>query len=345
MPNPNEDELLAELDKLEKSTIRKGGDALQNAPHDGGFATEGTNIQAKAKKMAKALIKQGYSKKLAKALAKKAFADDDSTMSSDDDSSVEKGEGYSSDDDSSSVEKAMGSDDDSMSSDDASGDDESSDGASSDEASDDGSSEAPMNKSLGAAQLANASGKKGESLRKAIVEEHPDMQGAFDAAPVLGQLIDSIDRLAKKTSGPSKKDLGDLRKSIVAIDNRQNSFNGKIAKALSMIAGRIIETENLVKKMASEPIANNRQPTLRKGDLHEPSFHGNDQAKIGGDGGIGEPSPLQSVPYLQVQEWLTDLCMKGQAELMDITKFENSKGDLRLLPPNVIKQLEQRCAA
>lgn len=339
MAGPNEDDLLAELDKLEKSTVvRKGGDALQDAPHDGGFATEGTNIQKQAKKMYKALVKSGYKKSVAKALALKAFSDADSDSDSD----------SGSDEASSPMEKAMGGD--SMSSDDDSGDSESEDGESSDddsssedESSDDASS--PIGKSTGAAALANASKTRqpSDSLRKAIVEEHPDAQGAFDAVPILGQLIDSIDRVTKHGGGLSKKDLGSIKKSISQVENNQRQFNGKLAKALSMIAGRVIETEAIVKKMASEPINTaNRRPTLNKSDIQHPSFHhGETQQIVGGEGGY-EASPLSSVPYYDIQKALTELCMVNKAELMDVTKFENSKGDLRLLPPNVIKQLEDR---
>jgi len=338
MANPSQDELLAELDKLEKSTLKKGGDALQNAPHDGGFATQGTNIQEKAKKMYKALRKGGFSKKEAKKAVYKAFGDEES--SSDESSAM------------SSVEKAIGSAD-SMSSDDASGDDESSDGTSSEDESSDESSamSSPMKKSTGAAAMANAvAGAKPQedSIRKALTDEHPDVAGALDAVPILGQLIDAIDRMAKGGGKSSKKALGSIRKALVAESEARNDFNSRLAKALVHMTGRMIGIEDLVKKMASEPVnTGNRQPSLRKSDLQQPSFHdGGTQRITGGNGDPNQVSPLTQLPYLQIQEALTELCMKGGAELMDITKFENSKGDLRLLPPNVIEQLEKRlCAA
>lgn len=320
---PNENDLLAALDDLEKSaSIRKGGDALQNAPHDGGFATQGTNIQkqAKMKKAIKALMKSGMSEAEATKVILKGFG-----SSSDDDSSSEE-----------PIDKAM-DDDDSMSADDDSGEGE-------DEGSDDMSSEVPpMAKSTGASQLAAAT--QG-TLRKALTDENPNAGAAMDAAPILGQLIDSIDRLAKKSSGPSKKDLGALRKSIVNIENTQSNFNTKLAKALSIIAGEVQSTRAIVDKIASEPVVGNRANTLQKSQLAEPHFHDGNQAKIGGDGGVGEPSPLTGVNYYEIQKALTELCMNNKADLMDITKFENSKGNLSLLPPNVVKLLEQRlCSA
>jgi len=328
MALPNEDELMAELERLEKSTIRKGGDALQSAPHDGGFATEGTNIQSAAmKKVIKAMVAGGMSKAQAQETAKKAFASKDSDSDSESDNTA----------------KGMNGDEASDDEDDMSG------GADGDDSSDDEESpdEPPMSKSLGAAKLANATrggGSQASSLRKALVDESPGVGDQLDAAPILGQLIDAIDRMARG-AGPSKHDIKTIRKSIVRVQEVQNDFNGKLAKALSMIAGRVIATEAIVKAMANEPVINTRAPTLRKGDLSEPMFHGNTTAQIDGR---QEASPLHGVEYLKIQEALVDLCTKGLGgiDLLDITKFENSKGDLRMLPPSALKHLEQRlCGA
>jgi len=139
---PAEARLLASLETLEK-----GGDALQDAPHDGGLATEGTNIQSSAKAMKKALrglMKGGMSRRKAEETLKALYAKSDDASSDDD------------------VAKAGNDDDDSMSSDDDSGDGESAGGG--DDESDEGGESSsdqpakggkPFGKSHGASQLAN----------------------------------------------------------------------------------------------------------------------------------------------------------------------------------------------
>lgn len=336
MGNPNEDELMAHLDELEKGTLRKGGDALQNAPHDGGFATEGTNIQSKAaKKMVKALMKGGMSEKRAKRMVKATMHSASSSSSS----SVHKGEGdEAGDDDSSSDDEssAMSSDDDSSSM--ASDDDSSSAGG------------PPMmkkgkiNKSLGAAALANSTESKKQregTIRKALTDENLD--AGIDAVPILDKLISTLDAGNKIT----KSDLSSLKKSFVRGIENQEAFNGKVAKALSIIAGAVIDTRTICKSIADQPVQRSNAPTLRKSDLHQPQF---DTGTNGFDG-TGEQSLLvtNQIPMLRIQEALVDMCMKGGAgapDFMEVTKFENSKGNLNVLPPHVVKQLEQRlCAA
>lgn len=325
--HPTEDQLMAFLDTMEKST--GGGDALQSASHDGGFATEGTNIQAQAKKMQKALIKSGYSVKEANALVAKAFPP-------------------GGDDDSSSEEEIEKGDDDSMSEEDTSGDE------GSDE--DEGENGPPMppmakgkmKKSLGASQLDTASKRREHgALRKALVEENPDMEGAFDAAPILMNLVTSIDNLVSRNSGGINKSVvSDLRKSIQNVQTVQNAFNTKLAKGLSMIAQLVIDQGVLVKAMHDQPVVQNRAVTMRKSDVLEPGFH-HGQTQFDSDAQAPQRSPLYGVEFLKIQEALVDICMKGQGATIDnVTMFENSKGDLNLLPPNVVKQLEQRlCAA
>lgn len=331
---PKEDDLIAFMDKLEKSA---GSDALQSASHDGGFATEGTNIQAQAKKMKKALVKGGMSPSEADVLVAKAFPPPQGDEEEDEPAKTKKGFGGSDDDDS-------------MSADDDSGDAESSDGGSDDEQ-DDGNGGppskkgAPMKKSnQGAAQLASASTRE-NNLRKALVDENPDAGAVFDGVPVLAQLVESIDKmLSKSTSnGSNKRIVSDIRKSLDQVRTTQNAFNSKLAMGLSMIAARVINTENLVKSIADQPMVNNRAPSLRKSDILEPSFHGGEHHQI--DGSVPQ-SPLYGVEFLKIQEALVEICMKGGADVTDITKFENSKGNLNMLPPAVLKQLEQRlCAA
>jgi hypothetical protein len=324
MALPTEDELKTALDGLEQSTIRKGGDALQNAPHDGGFATQGTNIQTKTaiKKATATFMAKGMNKADAKKAAQELVK---ALMTSDDEDS---------DDD---AAKAFGNDD-------ASSDAESDAGGSDDDSSsDDDAAASPMSKSTGASQLAGAGGggtRNGDSLRKALTDENPDAGTTIDAVPILGQLIDSIDRMTKRGGATSPKALGEIRKSLADLHSVQNSFNGRVAKALVLMGARVISTEAMVKKIHDEPVnAGNRTPTLRKGELRDPPLHDNDTQRIEG----GAPSsPLGGVEYLKVQGALVDLCMKGLADPMDITKFENSKGNFALLPANVVKQLEQR---
>lgn len=294
MANPNEDELMAELARLEKSTISKGGDALQNAPHDGGFATEGTNIQSKAN-VKKALMKGGMSEEDAdKTIAlMKGFGEDESS------SPGEGDEGTSSPDEDSE------------------------------------SAEPPMEKSLGAASLANASkkqSKKEDSIRKSLSDETNE---AINAVPVLDALVKSIDKLAKGAGVDSE-----VRKSLGEMKATQDGFNKKVAAALTLIAKSQNEVMSLVKSIEAQPQAQ-RAPTIRKSEIVEPNFHDNGQGNIGGIT-TGTVSPLASVPMLDIQNALVDIVMKGGADPMDVTKFENSKGNFNLLPPNVVKQLETR---
>ena len=326
MANPNnEQELLAELDKLEKSTLNKGGDALQNAPHDGGFATQGTNIQAAAKakkKVLKALVKSGKTQEEAEALLK-AMSDSDDDSESDDE-----------------TQKAFGDDDDG-SADDESGDD--------DESSDDESDDEPklppkgkLNKSQGAAQLANASSRasrKGGEIRKALTDDD-DTANAVDAVPILDKLIATLDN----NGTVQKSELVSLRKAFGEVARSQSDFNSKTARALSILCGAVNETRTLVKSIADQPAQ--RTPQLRKSDIRQPEFLGNN----GTDFTQTSASPLQEMVstnggLLKVQETLVDMCMKSEVPsltILDVTKFENAHGDFSVLPIEAVKRLEQR---
>lgn len=328
--------LLKSLESLEK-----GGDALQDAPHDGGFATEGTNIQSLAKaKVMKALVKSGMSKADAEETIKAMYVKSDDASSDGDSESVTKG----GDDDSMSADDESGSDDQSG------GDDESGEESGAD------SSSMPslkkgkkVSKSTGAAQLANASSRqsqKPDDLRKALVDGDPRMAEAFDAAPILGKLIDSIDRMAK--SGGASDELRKsmrrvIRKSIDASTAKQEVFNRKVAKGFELLFDRLATMTDLVKAIHDTPVANNRTGNLRKSDTVERDFGTTDTSRIDGSEPI---SPLQNVDLLRVQEALFQMCIKGEADILDVTKFENSRGNLSLLPKQVVERLEkQLCSA
>lgn len=321
--NEQELALVAELDNLEKSLLQKGGDALQNAPHDGGFATQGTNIQTAAKakkKILKGLLKGGMSKKAAEKLMKGM---DESSSSSDDSSSDE-------------VEKGLPSDDDS------SGDDESSDDESVDESDDESVDVPPMKKSTGAAQLANVTStrekKRGGEIRKAFGEEE---ERNIDAVPILDKLIRTLD-----TNGTlQKSELVTLRKSLEKSAASQATFNTKAVQAFIVLGQKVNELMTLTKSIADQPIQP-RQPQLRKGDVRQPEFHGNN----GSDWTQPEESPLEDLAksisgMFKIQEVLVDMVMKGDVPgltAMDVTKFENAKGDFSILPKEVVKRLNNR---
>ena len=319
-----EQTLLAQLDDMEKSSIRKGGDALQSAPQDGGFATEGTNIQSKAKaakvkKAIESLMKKGLTHEDALDIVLKGF------------------------DDGSDDEDSEGADD---SSDDS--------GDSMDDSSDEGDSKGPppkappmppgkgsppMSKSLGAAQMsmASRSNRKESAIRKALTDED---SATIDAAPVLKALVDAVDQLAKSSS---KRDDSSLRKSIEQQAYSQNAFNSKLAKALTVIADMVIKSNATVERIAAQPIANDRVGMLRKSDIIQPGFH-NGAAPMEIAGGEMQHSPLMGVEMLRIQEALVDIVQKSNNPdlLLEVTKFENSKGNLSVLPPNILKQLETR---
>lgn len=310
---PTEQDLLHSLEALERGDLAKGGDALQNAPHDGGLATQGTNIQSKkdVKKALDTLIKGGMSKQDAEVLVKRLAK------------GFEPGG-----DDGSGEDDASGADDSSSMPPD--GDDDTS---------------SPMEKSIraGAAQLQNASRKpkRGEgTLRKGLSDDAND---AVDAAPILAQLVAGIEQLASKQP---KLDTSDLRKSIDGIQTSQKQIAGALKGALSLIFDRITNLDTIVKSMADQP-APQRPNTLQKGNLSHPSFgdtSGSIEGLTNGGGYDANQSALRSVPMLDIQNELVEMCMKSTAGLTvdDVTKFENSHGNLNLLNPNVIKALEQR---
>lgn len=323
--------------KLLKSleTLEKGGDALQNAPHDGGFATEGTNIQSKAlKKALRGLMKGGMSKEEAEQTLKALYAKSDDASSDDE-----------------SVEKGMDDDSDSMSAGDDSGS-----GEGGDESSDDESAEADsssmqkskkVNKSTGASQLANASSRhpqraKTSDLRKALTDEDPHAGEAFDAAPILGKLIDAIDRAVKGNANGdeiAKSMKRVIRKSVAEAHEAQNAFNRKVAKGFELLFGRLDEMNDMVKSMHDQPVPNNRRTNLRKSDVVERDFGTTSRAAIDG---TEEPSPLHNVEMMKIQNALCEMVMKGEADFLDVTKFENAKGNLAILPPEVVQRLEKR---
>lgn len=85
----SEEELMGLLENLEKSASLKKGDALEEAPHDGGLATEGENIQSSVAKkaLAKILSKAGVEKAQADKVLKMLSASD---MGSDEDDGEEE---------------------------------------------------------------------------------------------------------------------------------------------------------------------------------------------------------------------------------------------------------------
>lgn len=247
-------------------------------------------------------------------------------------------------------EMAKGGEDDAMSAEDESGDSAS---GGDDESSDDGDSASDeaskkFGKSHGAAQLANASSQtrrqRDGNLRKALVDETPNAEGLFDAAPILGKLVDSIDKLAG--GQPDQHDrqiLKSMRKSVRELGANQGAFNTKIAKALVMMFERLDETRDMVKAMHDTPVPNARGTTLRKSDIREPQFGNGDTTGI--DGRLPE-SALSGVEVLKIQEQLYEMCTKSMVTLDDVTKWENSRYDFNMLPTAVVQQLEKRlCSA
>jgi hypothetical protein len=340
----NEQRLMEVLSGLERrGGLAKGGDALQNAPHDGGFATEGTNIQAKAKakkamrKAIKAMVAKGIDPAEAEKLVKAIRGEED-------------------EDEDSSSPVAKGGDDESSDEDMASEDD-----GGEGEGGDDESSALPsqakppiakdaVGKSLGAAQLANStqSHREQESLRKSLSDDDNKM---VDATPVLGMIIKSFDGLTNQVrealSGGGKRVKGDrkLRKSFANYEKRQYGFNDNVAKALGIICGQVDELRGVIVKMANEPVHVNRNQ-LQKGNLHQPDFNASTHEIDGRQYNPMEQSPLiaNGISLMAIQNTLADLCMKSggkEVSLDDVTKFENTQ-DLNMLPPNVVRQLENR---
>lgn len=306
MPTKEEEALLKALDDLEKHSVRKGGDALQNAPHDGGFASEGTNIQAKAKAAKAAMMKGGMSEEEADAIL--------------------KGIGG-------------GGDDDAMSSDDSASDD-------GDEMTSSPDEEAPpmakskMKKSTtGAAQLANASSsrKSGDTLKKALVDENPQMEGAIDALPILGKFIDQLAKTNQLTDASART----LKKSLDAIAQANTDFNTRMAKSQVAAFDRFNALEAKLDKLLSEPVANNRSGNIRKSDIVQPQFHDGNASSFGGPG-AEERSPLFEMEPMKIQKALVDLAMEGKVDVMEVTKFENEHCNIATLPPQIRKSLEAK---
>lgn len=329
MRTSEEERVLKALEAFENGTLAKGGDALQNAPHDGGFATQGTNIQSKAKavkKAMKALIKGGMSETDAAKIVKAIESNDDDDSSSD-----------NVDDDTSSpmpMAKSVDADDD-------------------DSASDDESDDEEIEKShrRGASQLSNASSRGKNSiggLRKALIEDDAANSAAIDAAPILAKLIDAIDNLSRVDSRNITKSLqknsgmDDLRKSVQEGRQQQAVFQSQLAKAMPLLFSKMSAVEDMVKAIHDQPVANYGGNTLRKSDIREPSFNDGDTS---GFDGSPRQSPLANVEFLKIQEALVDMCKSNHVDLLDVTRFENSR-NYDQLPSSVIKRLEAKlCSA
>lgn len=312
--------LMNALADLEKGATLRKGDALVEHPHDGGFATEGTNIQTLAKNQSnavKALMKGGMSKSDATKMVKALAKSDDDSMSEDDDS------GSSDDGDADSMSSDM------------------------DSSSDEGGEMPPMmkgkkvSKSLGASKLDASSRreKTGRSLRKSMMEENPDLENAIDVTPILGQFVTHLEALANKSDDGSS--FATLRKSIAATQHQQMAFNTRLAKAMTIIGESIMQVSNLVKAMANEPAPRNLQ--LKKSQIVQPSFQTDNTSLAESLTGGGE-SPLSQIAPMVIQDALVDMCMKSESGVsaMMVTNFENARCNLSMLPPNVLKTLEQK---
>lgn len=319
MPKPKKDadegiepdELMKAVQQLEADV--KKGDPLQDAPHDGGLATEGKNIQSRdeAKKAIEAILaKGGYNKSQKARLLKMLSATD-----------MESGDG------------------------DEPGDDDGDEGGGEDD-----EDEKPMPTAMkgkikkgaidsGVAQLAHAT--TGD-LKKAIIDHDESNENVFDATPFLDGLVKSLGaQLADAKAGTAV-----LYKALLDDRATQKQFRGTLAKAFSLLDEKLTDISDRIQKIENQPVPNSRPTTVRKSDVVQPDFRNQGHAP-GDEGGDNEPSPLYGVEYLKIQEALVDMVMKGEIQdSMNVTKFENAKGDLRVLDPKIVKALEKRlCAA
>lgn len=299
----SEDELLKALDSFE-SSLAKGGDALQNAPHDGGLATEGTNIQSKAeakKAIAAALVKAGH--KNPDDILKMLSASDMGSDEDEDDDNDGEGPGDS------------------------------------DEGEDDAPPPPPMakgkvKKSTGAAALQGAT-QAGSSIIKAM-DADDDTREMVDVQPFLKKLVEAI----AASDDSLRSGVARLVKGLGAQQSQSNNFQKSVAQAFVLMSNRLDDLQNIVKKMADQPVPGGRTPTVRKGDIQNPDFNSDPNQLMGRED--ANASPLLALPVMKIQNELVDMAMKGHVDIMDVTKYENSNGNLGVLPPNVVKSLEAK---
>lgn len=306
MPNKNgisADRLDAALSELEES-IQKG-DPLQDQPHDGGLATQGTNIQSRAdakKAAAKALTDSGMSKADADKVLKMLSASD-----------MGSGEG---EDDEEPSGRDMESDED--------------------------EEDADAIKARKAKKAYKS--EPDPDLKKALVDENPDNEKLFNVAPFLEQLVGQLGRM----SGNTQQQVDSLTKSLDTATKRQGDFNVRLAKGLVNIVGALNDQyqslNEKIEKILNQPVPNGRQTAVvRKSDVQQPNFGGPQFREPGANDGRNpnEASPLLQVDYLVIQRKLADYVMKGGLDPIEVTKFENDKGNFNVLPPAIVKRLEQ----
>lgn len=297
----SEEELLQTFGELEKAALKKG-DALADAPHDGGFATEGENIQSKAG-VKKAVAKAVEDGTLSKAQAAKLLK-----MMSASDAGDEDEEGGDEDEDTESMKSKKKS----------------------------------VSKSdVAARRLAAASGEldedAGSDLRKALVDEVPEAEKMMDASDFVKGLVDVT---AKSVSG-FKATVEELAKSLSEGQAYQRDYNTRLAKGLVQVAKALSDVDQKLEKLLNAPVAPQaRQLTVAKSDVLQPQFGGvsSQEAKEQSTFDFAN-SPLNNVPLLRIQEALVAKAEQRQLDPMAITNFELTK-DFRALPEKVLKALE-----
>lgn len=311
----NEDTLLKGLSELEEE-IAKGGDPLQNQPHDGGFATEGTNIQTRAKKMQKALAAQGIEVSIEKArkMAKMMSATD---MGTDEGEGEEEGGEGEEEMTMSKVWQDHGP------------------ASKAKKSGRRGYGGGTAAKSTGAAdKLAAASGDEGEEFKKALTDENPEVEQMLDVSEFLSSFVDTI----AKSHAATTSSVEELAKALVDERSSRVGFNTKVAKALVGIGNELRETRELLNQVMEQPVTPQRRAVLHKADVVQPPLSPQQPPSDGNP----EMTPLHQVPYLKVQEALVKKCIEDKSiDPMVVTKFENAKGDFRVLPRGIVKALEQ----
>jgi hypothetical protein len=132
-----------------------------------------------------------------------------------------------------------------------------------------------------------------------------------------------------------------VRKALSETQEAQSAFNRKVAKGFELLFGRFNDMSDMVKSMHDQPVPNERRGNVRKSEVVERDFGTTDTSRIDGSEPI---SPLHNVELIKVQEALYQMCIKGEAGLdfLDVTKFENSRGNFSILSSEVIKRLEKR---
>jgi hypothetical protein len=296
----NEQELLEGLAALE-SNLQKGGDALQDAPHDGGFATEGKNIQSRdeaKKSIVDALVAKGHSKEEASRLMKMLSASDMGSEEGDDEDedSEEEEEGAPAPMPP-SMEKGK-----------------------------------KTKKSLVNDLIASSTP---AGIRKSLVDEEPDAEQALDAAPFLQGLIDTMAKSLGQHSGA----IGGIAKAVLQSNAKQGDFNARLAKGIITLSGQLSTLQKSLDKIAAQPVPNVRGTSLTKSHVVEPDMHDGNTAAFDGRQ-VDQRSPLFGMSRQKIENALVDLVTKGGADAMEVTKFEQNGYNLATLPPNLFKALE-----